>query len=92
MISKDIYGVHIKAFEFTLSFMPNEQIGWSGGFNSFKVRLLNERLHFPKSYWFSIGKGIHSHTYVSKHKIAGIEKERDNLRKHNIKTGYREPK
>ncbi|HDY68565.1 MAG TPA: hypothetical protein ENH85_12335 [Candidatus Scalindua sp.] len=61
-ISKDTYGIHFEAFGFKLSLMPKETSGWSGRKKSFRIRFLNSKAEFPKSYWISIGKRIKNGT------------------------------
>jgi hypothetical protein len=66
IFSKDYRGYHAEFMGLKLSLLKDHDSGWSGATRSLRLRLLNTRSEFARSYWISGGKRIHSKTVVKR--------------------------
>ena len=71
---------------FQLSLLKKESTGWSGISHIYRIRLLNDRPDFPRSYWIAIGQRIHPRS-IKNDKGEGITKARQEKQDYRIKTG-----
>lgn len=90
ILSKNCYGYHLELGGFRLSLLIDNRSGWSGSTKGFRLRFLNKRIEFPKSYWISLGKRVHSKTTAIYPNATKYQKEyRNKVQTNHIQNGSR---